>query len=203
MNYYRWPKFYEIPFKFWPLRNWREKSLHSLLTEVKSLKKNPQSILEIGCGAGFLAGQLAQLFPQTIVRGVDISEEMVERARKSFSASNLSFENKNFWDLEGEKYELIISLNSWVFFPLRESIEKLESLLDEEGRIILVTSQKSPWSVLHRTFFSYIQGNLLYLHDPREVSSLLKERGFLSRWQMVNPFEGTYLFSASRKCCQK
>ena len=53
---------------------------------VKKLKKYgvKETITDIGCGPGYLLQAVAKEFPENMLIGVDISEEMVERAKKNF-----------------------------------------------------------------------------------------------------------------------
>jgi arsenite methyltransferase len=44
------------------------------------------NVLDVGCGAGWLAGLLAERVPQGRVVGMDISDEMVRRARRKYVA---------------------------------------------------------------------------------------------------------------------
>ena len=54
---------------------------------VKKLKKYgvKETITDIGCGPGYLLQAVAKEFPENTLVGVDISEEMVERAKKNFT----------------------------------------------------------------------------------------------------------------------
>jgi SAM-dependent methyltransferase len=50
------------------------------------------NVLDVGCGAGWLSRRLAQLVPEGRVIGMDISDEMVRRARRaSVEHGNLMF----------------------------------------------------------------------------------------------------------------
>lgn len=40
---------------------------------------SPQSILEIGCGYGRIAGKVKEAFPQSEVTGIDINKEIIKR----------------------------------------------------------------------------------------------------------------------------
>ena len=44
------------------------------------------NILDVGCGAGWLAGLLSERVPEGRVVGIDISDEMVRRARRNYVA---------------------------------------------------------------------------------------------------------------------
>ena len=54
--------------------------LASLASAVLHVQSVPERILDIGCGTGEGSLFLAREFPQARVRGVDLSEEMIEQA---------------------------------------------------------------------------------------------------------------------------
>lgn len=53
---------------------------------IRELKKQPlgQTITDIGCGPGYLLQAIAEELPEKELTGVDISKEMIERARTNF-----------------------------------------------------------------------------------------------------------------------
>ncbi len=69
------------------------------------------TILDVGCGKGFMLYDLKRLIPDITVRGVDISEYAIENSIPSLkdyvsvaNAKNLPFENKSF--------DVVISINT-------------------------------------------------------------------------------------------
>jgi ubiquinone/menaquinone biosynthesis C-methylase UbiE len=55
---------------------------------VKKLKKyaTKEAITDIGCGPGYLLQAIAKEMPENTLAGVDISEEMVEKAKANFAS---------------------------------------------------------------------------------------------------------------------
>jgi S-adenosylmethionine-diacylgycerolhomoserine-N-methlytransferase len=75
-GYYRWhAKFYDAT--RWAFLFGRR----SLITTVAEQIKSPRSILEIGCGTGKNLIALAQAFPGARITGLDLSSDMLDRAR--------------------------------------------------------------------------------------------------------------------------
>src|SRR5438445_7428374 len=58
------------------------------------------NVLDVGCGAGWLSRRLAKLVPQGRVVGMDVSDEMIRRARRA----SVDFENLIF--VTGEVEEI-------------------------------------------------------------------------------------------------
>lgn len=83
---------------------------------LKSLNFNPQNILDVACGTG----RLAKIFLDNDydVKGLDISESMLEIARKR----GLKVYQSNMVDFNvGQKYDLIISTYDSLNYVLQES----------------------------------------------------------------------------------
>ena len=169
-----------------------------LLATARTNAPSAKRILEVGCGTGLLAQRLAQLFPDALVEAIDISPQMIARASEWHSLPHLTFAQEDFWTLHRESYDLVVSVNTWYFFPLEKSIEHLDSLLSPLGQILLVTYGRSIWSVPHAFAVSRLTGTKTYLHSPEALTTLLSARGFRAGWSPVNRWEGTYLVTASR-----
>ena len=73
------------------------------------------SLLELGCGPGFYAVRLAQLYPQIAATGVDLSERLIMRARSRAASrclKNCSFQRgdaQSLSDLQSPVDTIIIS----------------------------------------------------------------------------------------------
>ena len=91
------------------------------------------AILDLGCGSGWLCRRLARLAPQGLVAGIDLSAEMVRRAR----AANASNPNLNFLEGAADRipcragaFSKLISIESAYYWPdpaasLREAFQVL------------------------------------------------------------------------------
>lgn len=65
---------------------------HLLITEWLPFRRTPKTILDIGCGEGTTTDFLAHEFADAKqIIGVDISEEMVQAARKQYKEKNVDF----------------------------------------------------------------------------------------------------------------
>lgn len=77
-------------------KEWGEKLIRELSIS------GAERILDLGCGDGALTAQLAALTPQGSVVGIDASHGMIEAAKSSYQAENLSFEVR---DINGLNFE--------------------------------------------------------------------------------------------------
>lgn len=60
---------------------WREKALDAA-TDALGKKSQPDSALDVATGTGDVAFSLRRRFPDTVIKGIDISEGMLDIARK-------------------------------------------------------------------------------------------------------------------------
>ncbi len=70
-----------------------QEHLHITLPVLEKMRlASTDSVLDVGCGAGWLSRRLAKLVPEGRVVGMDISDEMIRRARRaSVDFGNLIF----------------------------------------------------------------------------------------------------------------
>lgn len=68
-------------------------------------------VLDVGCGPGALAGEIARRFPDKTVVGADASESRLEFARQEHTFSNISFKSANSTELpfSDQSFDLVYS----------------------------------------------------------------------------------------------
>lgn len=107
----------------------RWRSVVKRMKDYYNLQEN-SSILDIGCGKGFMLHDFKELMPNCTVVGVDVSAYAIENAMKSVkpflktaSAEKLPYPDKSF--------DLVISINTIHNLP----IERLKKALCEIERV--------------------------------------------------------------------
>lgn len=120
----------------------RKNTMSSLIHYLKA-KQNCKTILELGCGNGWLSHNLAVNL-QAEVCGMDINEVELSQASDVFSnCSNLSFLFADIFSVEfGQPtFDTIIAASCVQYFPdLRKLINRLQELLMPSGEIHIVDS---------------------------------------------------------------
>ena len=96
-------------------------------------------VLDIGCGTGVLFGSLLKYAPSEIV-GVDISDKMLEIARKKYGHfDNIKFKNMDVLELDENDFDIVYIYNA---YPHIMDVEKLKSKLKQicksGARIVIV-----------------------------------------------------------------
>ncbi|GBR71149.1 methyltransferase domain-containing protein [Gluconobacter kanchanaburiensis] len=99
------------------------------------------SILEFGCGTGFLTTQLAGLFPQASLLASDLAPGMIARAHQHLANTNIRFHvmDAEHPDVSGP-FDLIASSLCLQWFSNRaEGLRRLCDLLAPQGRLMVTT----------------------------------------------------------------
>lgn len=140
------------------------------------------SVLEVGCGAGWLSRRLAKLVPQGRVVGMDISDQMIRHAR----GASVDFDNLMF--ITGETAEIpwqphffshAISVESSYYWPdPAAGIKDIFRVLGEGG---------SAWTLINYyrdNPHSHQWGSLLevqtHLLSAEEWAGLFRAAGFMN-----------------------
>jgi len=127
-----------VHFKEWQVR---ERSSSRLIDYLKN-KNQSMSILEVGCGNGWLSGKLSTI-KDTTVTGTDINHEELEQAKRVFkNNTNCNFKEGDIRSLSFENtFDVIVFAASIQYFSsFDEIIETAISLLNPEGEIHIIDS---------------------------------------------------------------
>jgi ubiquinone/menaquinone biosynthesis C-methylase UbiE len=116
-------------------QNIREQILNDLPNICQGADPKQMRILEIGCGAGRMTRALCRVFGE--VHAVDISAEMIARARQNLSAvNNVSFYQNNGMDLQVVPALGFDFVFSYIVFQHIPSKEVIENYIREAGRLL-------------------------------------------------------------------
>ena len=104
------------------------------------------TILDIGCGTGYLTGKLAERFPSARVEGIDIAPGMIEVANK-LKRENITFKIGDGEDIRGVgdevwgmgEYDLIVSNASLQWMSVEKVFASVAKLLKPGGLLVFST----------------------------------------------------------------
>lgn len=166
----------------------------SRLLEVLAMPKmskrirenNSRSVLDIGCGEAGYIKKLAGKFPETQFTGIEISEEVTEKAKQlTAEDKNVAIENADLWDYNPEQPFDMVMMNNVLHYI---DLEKREALIHEladwvspGGILSIVTpiagsSDDPPFANVFNSFFSSFD-NLYRLPTRQELRSWGEEAG--------------------------
>ncbi len=193
-KYRRWKKYPTGRFDY----RATEKAINDFLKEL-----NVKSALEVGCGPGTWTPLVRNHTEKLLA--VDISDTMIDEARKNLQGLDVDFWNGDIMDYESEeKFDLIFSIRAFEYFPKQEEfISKAFQMLNPGGKLFIITKTKASYwygrtkirKALNKVFpflFYYEKKefdnrrikNIENFHQNRvftgELKSMFKKNGFES-----------------------
>ncbi|KXV48003.1 biotin synthase [Gluconobacter albidus] len=109
--------------------------------QTATAEQTPASILEFGCGTGFLTARLTDHFPQASLLASDLAPGMIARARQHLAEKSIRFHvmDAEHPDVSG-RFDLIASSLCLQWFSNRaEGLRRLCDLLAPQGRLMVAT----------------------------------------------------------------
>jgi len=145
-----------------------EKLKTDILLALK--KYNPKTILDVGCGEGFITSKLAKKFKEAKILGIDIEQEYIDYAKFFNAYNNVEYEINSIDTLPKIKYDLIVATEVLEHLENpKDAIEKLKAVSETSG-IVLITIPNEPYFRL---------GNLCAL---KYIKNLGNTPGHLHNW---------------------
>ncbi len=166
-------------------KGWRYDYLRQAQRGVISLldvKKNAK-FLDIGCGTGWALGQIARLVNnQGSFYGVDLSEKMIEKAKRNFQNNdNFHFikSNAESIPLEGDFFDFILCNNSFHHYLHPDiAMEEMFRLLKSGGKVYLLDPTADHWilKVMGQIMRLFDQGHVK-LYSTKEFQNFFAHAG--------------------------
>jgi len=105
---------------------------------TKNLSASKGAVLDIGCGSGILAFELAQYYDNVVA--VDLSAKMLAIARQKRSAPNIEYIQMDANQLALDRqFDLIVSAATFHQLPnLPAALSELKNLLKPHGKIVFL-----------------------------------------------------------------
>ena len=151
----------------------------ALLREVAG--PPPLTVLDVGCGTGFLAMRMAELGHTAV--GIDLAEEMLAAAQHKAASSGLPVTFRR-GDAEapppdGAPYDVILERHViWTLPQPREALRAWQALLTPGGLLVLI---EGIFEMSDRTVYPHLEAHLpLFGGRPgEELATLLAAEGFI------------------------
>ena len=99
-----------------------------------------ERILDVGCGVGQLARELARARPGCELIGCDASPDMIARAQADYTAPNLAYHTGPVEVMErGSGFDAIVCTHAFPYFPDKPaSMAAMAALLRPGGRLLII-----------------------------------------------------------------
>ena len=140
-NKFEIDKFYDNLSKSWDKT--RPKYTQKIFRKITShLDKNkPFSIFDFGCGTGLLCKFISNNFPKVKIEGIDISSQMIEKAKTN--CPNCNFYVGDITSINLSNYNVIISKDVFNHIEdIHKTISRLNDLLNPKGMFIIANRER-------------------------------------------------------------
>jgi malonyl-CoA O-methyltransferase len=116
----------------------QKKMADRLFETIVDFNLQLKTILDIGCGTGYLTEKLAEHFPEAQVEGVDIAPGMIAVAEK-IKRENLIFSVGDGEAVAGQDYDLVVANAALQWMSLEKTFARVASLLKPGGYFLFTT----------------------------------------------------------------
>lgn len=177
----------------------QEKYEIKILREMTSIK-NPQIVLEIGCGNGNGTKLIKKYFSPKEVIGIELDAEMIKIATernldksnsyKVMDAAKLDFPNKYFDAIFD--FGIIHHIPNW-----KDSLKEIKRVLKPNGELILEDLSIAAFSKgIGRLWRILSDHPYQFMYTPEQFTEFLKEIGFtIKNYKESNPLKMVKFFS--------
>lgn len=135
---------------------------------LKQLRLNPQTrILDLACGTGHLAIEIAKKVPQGKVTGVDMSPQMLTKAKadaQQAGVTNMEFIERNIHEflpgIQPGDYQVGVSCFALSYLGCDFLLKEFRALLGPQGQIGITTSSTNSLSEWQPLFMEFIMEHM-------------------------------------------
>lgn len=140
-NKFEIDKFYDNLSKSWDRT--RPKYTHDIFRKITAhLDKNKfYSIFDFGCGTGLLCKFISDNFPNAKIEGIDISSQMIEKAK--INCPNCKFYVGDISSITLPNYDVIVSKDVFNHIDdIHQTISRLNHLLNPNGKLVIANRER-------------------------------------------------------------
>lgn len=142
-----------------------------------------QTVLDVGCGKGFLLYELSQVVPGLRVAGIDISTYAIENAKEEIKpylkqalAQNLPYPDNSF--------DLVYSINTLhnlYIYDLKQAVQEIERVSRKSSHITVESYRNEQ----EKANLLYWQLTCQCFYTPEEWEWLYKEWGYAGDYSYI------------------
>lgn len=160
---------------------------HSALNLVQGLQQN-QKILSLGVGDGVYFKPYQQHFPNAVFAGLDISANMLKKAKKLMEMQVYQGDIAAASDIiKQNDFNLITAHFVLAYVPLEQTLNQCHQLLAEDGHVSIVSNTMGSFENMYKIFlqfgqsanpwlklvYKYLQSVLKTVYVPQGMDDLI------------------------------
>mgnify|MGYP001557891083 CR=1 FL=1 len=142
--------------------------------------RNNMKVLDVGCGTGYLVEKAAREVDGGLIRGVDVSPEMVKVAQRRIQR----IKNAEVVVADAEKlpyskkvFDGVVSTLALHHFPdAQVAVREMARVAKKDGKIVLVDVQMHPLWLMNN--MCKLEPGFVRMYSDKEVDDMLAKEGF-------------------------
>jgi len=141
------------------------------------------SILDIGCGKGFLLYEFTQIVPGAKIAGIDISKYAIDHAKDEVKA-NLKVANAAKLPFPDKSFDFVFSINTLhnlYVYDLWSALKEMERV-GKKSKHVVVECYRSEREKVN---LMYWQLTCRAFHTPKEWEWIFKETGYTGDYSYI------------------
>ncbi len=167
-----------------PLTDTNHREAEVIEKWIRHLNHEELSILEVGCGTGWMSEILSSYGNVT---GIDLADEVLERSRQRLPHINFLAGSIFDVDMESNQFNVIVSMDVLSHIADKPAfVERISNLLRDKGCLIIATQNRS---VFERSsdVGGPNEGEIRQWVNAKELKALLSEQFQIAELVSVQP----------------
>jgi len=150
-------------------------------SEMIPFLKKDAKILDVGCGTGKLAFRLSNITKGVEIHGVDLSKDMIKKAKAKLGGEPIEFKVGDVENLpyETNTFDIITCSHSFHHYPnQKKAISEMHRVLKDDGKLMIIDGSRD--KLLGKVIFGVVEiveGNVYHIFEE-ELRDMLMTIGF-------------------------
>ena len=148
-------------------------------SRIQQVAPEARRFLDLGCGIGQLARELAERHPDAEILAVDPSSGMIERAEREFGHPKLTYRVGGIEAVaDDQRFDVITSTHSFPYVPDAEAaMARMAELVAPGGRVLVVhANTENLWDWLVLKFVELTTTPAVY-RSAKQVHAVMEKAG--------------------------
>jgi ubiquinone/menaquinone biosynthesis C-methylase UbiE len=160
----------------------RWKPVAEKLIEIYNIKPG-DTVLDVGCGKGFLLYELQLLMPECRITGFDISNHALKGKHPDFKGNILRYSTQDIYPFGDKSFDLVISLgclHNLRIFELKMALTEIERV--GKNKYVMMESYRSEQEMFNLECWALTAESLF---DTAEWIWLLQHFGYSGDYEFI------------------